>query len=43
MVLCLKAQYIYSHLYFTGLHKDFDQWDYLVEGMDENLIPGPSV
>lgn len=32
--------FLQKHL---GLHKDFDQWDYLVEGMDKNLIPGPSV
>lgn len=25
---------------FIGLQKDFDQWDPLVEGDDENLIPG---
>ncbi|XP_040585242.1 platelet-activating factor acetylhydrolase [Mesocricetus auratus] len=24
-----------------GLHKDFNQWDSLVEGNDKNLIPGP--
>lgn len=30
--------YIYIYI---GLHKDFNQWDYLVEGNDKNLIPGP--
>ncbi|XP_008574194.1 PREDICTED: platelet-activating factor acetylhydrolase [Galeopterus variegatus] len=25
------------------LHKDFDQWDSLVEGEDENLIPGTNI
>lgn len=26
---------------YIGLQKDFNQWDYLVEGNDKNLIPGP--
>ncbi|XP_055468222.1 platelet-activating factor acetylhydrolase [Psammomys obesus] len=29
--------FLQKHL---GLHKDFDQWDSLVEGNNENLIPG---
>lgn len=29
--------FLQKHL---GLHKDFDQWDSLVEGKNENLIPG---
>lgn len=29
--------FLQKHL---GLHKDFDQWDCLVEGENENLIPG---
>lgn len=29
--------FLQKHL---GLHKDFDQWDALVEGDNENLIPG---
>ncbi|XP_008844946.1 platelet-activating factor acetylhydrolase isoform X2 [Nannospalax galili] len=29
--------FLQKHL---GLHKDFDQWDSLVEGDNENLIPG---
>ncbi|XP_004590479.2 platelet-activating factor acetylhydrolase [Ochotona princeps] len=32
--------FLQKHL---GLHKDFDQWNYLVEGMDKNLIPGPNI
>ncbi|MBZ3872773.1 Platelet-activating factor acetylhydrolase [Sciurus carolinensis] len=28
---------------YLGLHKDFDQWDPLMEGDDENLIPGPKI
>nr|XP_045012550.1 platelet-activating factor acetylhydrolase [Jaculus jaculus]XP_045012551.1 platelet-activating factor acetylhydrolase [Jaculus jaculus] len=31
--------FLQKHL---GLHKDFDQWDPLVEGENENLIPGSS-
>lgn len=34
---------IYSHFYFTGLQKDFDQWDSLIEGKDANLIPGTNI
>ncbi|KAK7815571.1 hypothetical protein U0070_005683 [Myodes glareolus] len=30
--------FLQKHL---GLQKDFNQWDYLVEGNDKNLIPGP--
>lgn len=30
--------FLQKHL---GLHKDFNQWDSLVEGNDKNLIPGP--
>ncbi|XP_049975341.1 platelet-activating factor acetylhydrolase [Alexandromys fortis] len=30
--------FLQKHL---GLHKDFNQWDPLVEGHDKNLIPGP--
>ncbi|XP_077018100.1 platelet-activating factor acetylhydrolase isoform X2 [Tamandua tetradactyla] len=29
--------FLQKHL---GLQKDFDQWDYLIEGEDKNLIPG---
>lgn len=32
--------FLQKHL---GLQKDFDQWDYLIDGKDENLIPGPSI
>lgn len=40
MDLIRKASlaFLQKHL---GLHKDFNQWDYLVEGNDKNLIPGP--
>ncbi|KAG7261601.1 hypothetical protein CRUP_010017 [Coryphaenoides rupestris] len=26
-----------------GLNKDFNQWDTLIEGKDENLIPGTNI
>lgn len=32
--------FLQKHL---GLHKDFDQWDYLIEGDDVNLIPGTNI
>ncbi|KAL4685761.1 hypothetical protein H8959_001358 [Pygathrix nigripes] len=32
--------FLQKHL---GLHKDFDQWDCLIEGDDENLIPGTNI
>ncbi|XP_045150823.1 platelet-activating factor acetylhydrolase isoform X2 [Echinops telfairi] len=32
--------FLQKHL---GLQKDFDQWDHLIEGEDENLIPGTNV
>ncbi|XP_004674080.1 PREDICTED: platelet-activating factor acetylhydrolase [Condylura cristata] len=32
--------FLQKHL---GLQKDFDQWDTLVEGKDENLIPGTNI
>nr|XP_036869646.1 uncharacterized protein LOC118971616 [Manis javanica] len=36
-VTCLK------HLHFTELQKDFDRWDSLIEGEDDNLIPGTNI
>lgn len=32
--------FLQKHL---GLQKDFDKWDYLVEGRDDHLIPGTNV
>ncbi|XP_007934487.1 platelet-activating factor acetylhydrolase [Orycteropus afer afer] len=32
--------FLQKHL---GLQKDFDQWDSLIEGEDENLIPGTNI
>ncbi|XP_036269092.1 platelet-activating factor acetylhydrolase isoform X1 [Pipistrellus kuhlii] len=32
--------FLQKHL---GLQKDFDKWDYLVEGKDDHLIPGTNV
>ena len=28
---------------FAGLQKDFNQWDHLIDGKDENLIPGTNI
>uniref|UniRef100_A0A8C0RDY5 1-alkyl-2-acetylglycerophosphocholine esterase n=1 Tax=Canis lupus familiaris TaxID=9615 RepID=A0A8C0RDY5_CANLF len=40
--LCNKASlaFLQKHL---GLRKDFDQWDSLIEGKDENLMPGTNI
>lgn len=32
--------FLQKHL---GLQKDFDKWDYLVEGQDDHLIPGTNI
>ncbi|KAF6115540.1 phospholipase A2 group VII [Phyllostomus discolor] len=32
--------FLQKHL---GLQKDFDQWDYLIEGEDDHLIPGTNI
>lgn len=32
--------FLQKHL---GLQKDFDKWDYLIEGEDDHLIPGTSI
>lgn len=37
----LDSVYYYFLNIYIGLHKDFNQWDSLVEGHDKNLIPGP--
>lgn len=31
------------YFFFSDLQKDFNQWDPLIEGHDENLIPGTNV
>uniref|UniRef100_A0A8C7J2T7 Platelet-activating factor acetylhydrolase n=1 Tax=Oncorhynchus kisutch TaxID=8019 RepID=A0A8C7J2T7_ONCKI len=40
--LCNKASlaFLQRHL---GMDKDFNQWDHLIEGKDDNLIPGTNV
>ncbi|KAM9839954.1 platelet-activating factor acetylhydrolase [Aulostomus maculatus] len=40
--LCNKATlaFLQQHL---GLEKDFNRWDHLIDGEDENLIPGTNV
>ncbi|CAB1343146.1 unnamed protein product [Coregonus sp. 'balchen'] len=40
--LCTKASlaFLQRHL---GMDKDFNQWDHLIEGKDDNLIPGTNV
>ncbi|CAL8316389.1 unnamed protein product [Merluccius merluccius] len=42
MDLCNRASlaFLQRHL---GLNKDFNQWDQLIEGKDENLMPGTNV
>lgn len=42
MDLCNKSSlaFLQRHL---GLQKDFNQWDHLIDGKDENLIPGTNV
>ncbi|XP_046877623.1 platelet-activating factor acetylhydrolase [Hypomesus transpacificus] len=42
MDLCNKAclAFLQRHL---GLQKDFNQWDHLIDGKDENLIPGTNI
>lgn len=29
--------------FFAGLKKNFDQWDHLIDGKDENLIEGTNI
>lgn len=38
-----SLMFIINILYFTELQKGFDQWDYLIEGEDDNLIPGTNI
>lgn len=40
--LCNQASlaFLQRHL---GLQKDFNQWDHLIDGKDENLIPGTNI
>uniref|UniRef100_A0A8C4S7F3 Platelet-activating factor acetylhydrolase n=1 Tax=Erpetoichthys calabaricus TaxID=27687 RepID=A0A8C4S7F3_ERPCA len=42
MNLCNRASlaFLQRHL---DLHNDFDQWDSLIDGKDENLIPGTNI
>lgn len=39
----LESLMFINILYFTELQKGFDQWDYLIEGEDDNLIPGTNI
>ena len=41
-IFCVPSEHK-SGLDFAGLEANFNQWDPLIDGQDENLIPGTNV